>query len=37
LIREPGKKYIFGDDDFGIVAEKTVLQTRKDFKALVPN
>ena len=35
LVREPGKKYIFGDEKFREIAEKTMQQTRKDFKALV--
>lgn len=35
LVREPGKKYIFGDDDFRMVAEKTMMQSRKDFKPLL--
>ena len=33
--REPGKKYIFGDEEFRHIAEKVVSQSREDFKALL--
>jgi ABC-type Fe3+ transport system substrate-binding protein len=35
LVREPGKKYVFGDDEFRQVAEKVVKQTREDFAPLL--
>ncbi len=35
LIREPGKKYIFGDDEFRKIAEKTVQESKEDFKPLL--
>ncbi len=35
LVREPGKKYIFGDDEFRKIAEKALAQTKEDFKTLV--
>ncbi len=35
LVREPGKKYIFGDDAFRQVADKVVQQSKEDFKPLL--
>lgn len=35
LIREKGKKYIFGDDAFRKIAEKVVKQSNEDFKLLL--
>ena len=35
LVREPGKKYIFGGDEFRKTAEKTLQQTKEDFQSLL--
>ncbi|MBI4330474.1 MAG: extracellular solute-binding protein [Chloroflexi bacterium] len=35
LVREPGKKYIFGDDEFRKIADKVVQQSKEDFKPLL--
>lgn len=35
LVRETGKKYIYGDDDFRKKAERVVQQSKEDFKPLL--
>jgi ABC-type Fe3+ transport system substrate-binding protein len=34
LVREPGKKYVFGDEDFRAAASKTMMELRPLFNAL---